>query len=202
MTVLIKWFKCCSSLCVWARWMQIGLSWHQRCLLLHSPLWELKQKPTCYRDCPFCSFVWWEDVHSITILLILEIMFLGIKKKNWCIGLNVFVAVYFMKVSNLSFPQLFPLYIHNYQYLVVPFKIISQIIISALSRQIIAMKHLTTIYEGEPFNFEMVFHEYLKFSQRKSTMQSFERPVVFKAFDQLKVNEIGFQCNRIHPDFQ
>ncbi|XP_063615546.1 origin recognition complex subunit 4-like [Penaeus indicus] len=55
---------------------------------------------------------------------------------------------------------------------------------------IIAMKHLTVIYEGEPFNFEMVFHEYLKFSQRKSTMQSFERPVVFKAFDQLKCLEL------------
>ncbi|XP_045605144.1 origin recognition complex subunit 4 isoform X1 [Procambarus clarkii] len=55
---------------------------------------------------------------------------------------------------------------------------------------IVAMKHLTTIYEGEPFNFEMVFHEYLKFSQRRSSMQSFERPVVFKAFDQLKCLEL------------
>lgn len=66
------------------------------------------------------------------------------------------------------------------------------------SLQIIAMKHLTMIYEGEPFNFEMVFHEYLKFSQRKSTMQSFERPVVFKAFDQLKVRWIGFHYYWIH----
>ncbi|KAG7161639.1 Origin recognition complex subunit 4-like 1 [Homarus americanus] len=55
---------------------------------------------------------------------------------------------------------------------------------------IIAMKHLTTIYEGEPFNFEMVFHEYRKFSRQRSTMQSFERPVVFKAFDQLKCLEL------------
>lgn len=55
---------------------------------------------------------------------------------------------------------------------------------------VVAMKHLTTIYEGEPFNFEMVFHEYLKFCQRRSSMQSFERPVVFKAFDQLKCLEL------------
>ncbi|XP_071535723.1 origin recognition complex subunit 4 isoform X1 [Panulirus ornatus] len=55
---------------------------------------------------------------------------------------------------------------------------------------IVAMKHLTVIYEGEPFNFEMVFHEYLKFSQQRSTMQSFEQPVVFKAFDQLKSLEL------------
>lgn len=55
---------------------------------------------------------------------------------------------------------------------------------------VVAMKHLTTVYEGEPFNFEMVLREYMKFSQRKSTMQSFERPVVFKAFDQLQCLEL------------
>ncbi|XP_076032849.1 origin recognition complex subunit 4 [Oratosquilla oratoria] len=55
---------------------------------------------------------------------------------------------------------------------------------------VVAMKHLVQIYEGEPFNFEMVLHEYLKFSQRKSSMQSFDRPVVLKAFDQLQCLEI------------
>ncbi|XP_045106993.1 origin recognition complex subunit 4-like isoform X2 [Portunus trituberculatus] len=49
---------------------------------------------------------------------------------------------------------------------------------------VIAMKHLAEVYDGEPFNFEMVYREYCKFSL-KSSMQSFEKPVVFKAFDQL-----------------
>ncbi|KAK2548014.1 Cyclin-dependent kinase 2 [Acropora cervicornis] len=51
---------------------------------------------------------------------------------------------------------------------------------------IIAMKHLTTTFEGEPFNFEMVYKEYQKFSQTKGhSMQSFEKPVVLKAFEHL-----------------
>jgi len=55
---------------------------------------------------------------------------------------------------------------------------------------IIAMKHLTTIYEGEPFNFEMVYKEYQKFSQKKGhTVQSFEKPVVLKAFEHLAALE-------------
>lgn len=52
--------------------------------------------------------------------------------------------------------------------------------------QVVAMKRLAEVYDGEPYNFEMVYREYLKFSH-KSSMQSFERPVVFKAFDQLMV---------------
>lgn len=55
---------------------------------------------------------------------------------------------------------------------------------------VVAMKHLTTVYEGEPFNFEMVLREYMKFTQRKSTLQSFDRPVVFKAYDQLQCLEL------------
>ncbi|XP_064098029.1 origin recognition complex subunit 4-like [Macrobrachium nipponense] len=55
---------------------------------------------------------------------------------------------------------------------------------------VVAMKHLTTVYEGEPFNFEMVFREYMKFCCNKSSMQSYERPVIFKAYDQLKSLEL------------
>ncbi|XP_068216031.1 origin recognition complex subunit 4 [Palaemon carinicauda] len=55
---------------------------------------------------------------------------------------------------------------------------------------VVAMKHLTTVYEGEPFNFEMVFREYMKFCHSKSSMQSYERPVIFKAYDQLKSLEL------------
>ena len=54
----------------------------------------------------------------------------------------------------------------------------------------IAMKHLETIYDGEPFNFEMVYSQYRKMGQKHSSMNSFERPVVFKAFDQLQVNTV------------
>ncbi|XP_018007096.2 origin recognition complex subunit 4, partial [Hyalella azteca] len=54
----------------------------------------------------------------------------------------------------------------------------------------IAMMHLTVTYEGDSFTFELVFSEYLKFTRRRSSMQSFERPVVFKAFDQLRAMEL------------
>ncbi|XP_062852971.1 origin recognition complex subunit 4 [Trichomycterus rosablanca] len=51
---------------------------------------------------------------------------------------------------------------------------------------IIAMKHLNDIYEGEPFNFQMVHNEFKKFLQRKShSIHNFEKPVVFKAFEHL-----------------
>ncbi|KAJ8311936.1 hypothetical protein KUTeg_010512 [Tegillarca granosa] len=46
---------------------------------------------------------------------------------------------------------------------------------------IIAMKHLTDIYEGEPFNFEMIYSEYSKFAQKRSSMQVFEKAVVLKS---------------------
>ncbi|XP_050388384.1 origin recognition complex subunit 4 [Patella vulgata] len=55
---------------------------------------------------------------------------------------------------------------------------------------IIAMKHLSDIYEGEPFNFEMVYSEYMKFAKRKSGMQIFEKPVVLKAFEHLMALEL------------
>ncbi|XP_038079372.1 origin recognition complex subunit 4-like isoform X1 [Patiria miniata] len=56
---------------------------------------------------------------------------------------------------------------------------------------VIAMKHLTDLYEGDPFNFEMLYNEYLKFVQRKAhVVQSFEKPVVLKAFEHLVSLEI------------
>ncbi|XP_033020279.1 origin recognition complex subunit 4 [Lacerta agilis] len=51
---------------------------------------------------------------------------------------------------------------------------------------IIAMKHLNDTYEGEPFNFQMVYNEYQRFVQRKAhTVYSFEKPVVMKAYEHL-----------------
>uniref|UniRef100_A0A8C8R901 Origin recognition complex subunit 4 n=1 Tax=Pelusios castaneus TaxID=367368 RepID=A0A8C8R901_9SAUR len=51
---------------------------------------------------------------------------------------------------------------------------------------IIAMKHLNDVYEGEPFNFQMVYNEFQKFIQRKAhSIYNFEKPVVMKAFEHL-----------------
>jgi origin recognition complex subunit 4 len=53
--------------------------------------------------------------------------------------------------------------------------------------QVIAMKHQTEIYEGEPLNFEMVYRRYLKFSSQNLTVQNVEKPIILKAFEHLKV---------------
>jgi origin recognition complex subunit 4 len=50
---------------------------------------------------------------------------------------------------------------------------------------LVAVKHITEIYDGEPFNFEMVFHEYVKFKRRKFTTLPEERSVVYKCWEQL-----------------
>ncbi|XP_012684742.2 origin recognition complex subunit 4 [Clupea harengus] len=56
---------------------------------------------------------------------------------------------------------------------------------------IIAMKHLNDIYEGEPFNFQMVHNEFKKFISRKShSIHNFEKPVVIKAFEHLQQLEL------------
>ncbi|XP_038607068.1 origin recognition complex subunit 4 isoform X3 [Tachyglossus aculeatus] len=56
---------------------------------------------------------------------------------------------------------------------------------------IIAMKHLSDIYEGEPFNFQMVYNEFQKFIQRKAhSVYNFEKPVVMKAFEHLQRLEL------------
>ncbi|KAM9767093.1 origin recognition complex subunit 4 [Menidia menidia] len=56
---------------------------------------------------------------------------------------------------------------------------------------VIAMKHLHDVYEGEPFNLQMVHNEFKKFLQRKSnSMYNFEQPVVMKAFEHLQQLEL------------
>ncbi|XP_030064922.1 origin recognition complex subunit 4 isoform X2 [Microcaecilia unicolor] len=56
---------------------------------------------------------------------------------------------------------------------------------------IIAMKHLHDIYEGEPFNFQMVQNEFQKFIQRKvHSVYNFEKPVIMKAFEHLQQLEL------------
>ncbi len=41
------------------------------------------------------------------------------------------------------------------------------------------------IYEGEPFNFEMVFHEHDKFATQKARQFKFSRAVMAKAWETL-----------------
>lgn len=53
---------------------------------------------------------------------------------------------------------------------------------------VIAMVHLTKIYDGEPFNFEMVYKEFIKFATGKSSLET-SKPVVMKAFQQLEALE-------------
>ncbi|CAB1349508.1 unnamed protein product [Coregonus sp. 'balchen'] len=56
---------------------------------------------------------------------------------------------------------------------------------------IIAMKHLNGIYDGEPFNFQMVHNEFKKFVQRKShSIHNFDKPVIIKAFEHLQQLEL------------
>jgi len=55
---------------------------------------------------------------------------------------------------------------------------------------LVAIKHIQIIYDGQPFNFEMVFHEFDKFVSTKGKMYKQERPVVMKAWETLIELEI------------
>jgi len=50
---------------------------------------------------------------------------------------------------------------------------------------LIAVKHISEIYDHEPFNFEMVYHEYVKFRRRRLTNLTEERSVIFKCWENL-----------------
>lgn len=55
---------------------------------------------------------------------------------------------------------------------------------------LVAIKHINQIYDNEPFNFEMVFHEYQKFKRRKCSMLTDERSVVAKSWENLQELEL------------
>lgn len=55
---------------------------------------------------------------------------------------------------------------------------------------IIAIKHHSTIYDRDPFNFEIIFGRFNKFAKVSSTMQGVERSIVLKAFEHLRVVEL------------
>jgi len=50
---------------------------------------------------------------------------------------------------------------------------------------LIAIKHIEHIYDNEPFNFEMVYHEFVKFKRRKYSTLPDERSVVTKSWENL-----------------
>ena len=52
---------------------------------------------------------------------------------------------------------------------------------------LIAIKHIQIIYDGQPFNFEMAFHEFDKFVSTKAGAKMYkqERPVIMKAWETL-----------------
>merc|ERR1712179_691665 len=58
---------------------------------------------------------------------------------------------------------------------------------------LIAIKHIEHIYDNEPFNFEMVYHEFVKFKRRKMQSLPDERSVVTKSWENLLALEL------VHP---
>lgn len=66
---------------------------------------------------------------------------------------------------------------------------------------VVAMNRLNEIYQGEPFTFQMVYNEFLKFSKKKShILQNYTKPVVLKAFEHLIELEVmkGKDSSVIH----
>nr|CAD7453216.1 unnamed protein product [Timema tahoe] len=67
---------------------------------------------------------------------------------------------------------------------------------------VIAMKHQTEIYDGDPLNFEMVLQRYLKFVSQNSSAETVQRPVLLKAFEHLKSLEIITPIGKTHREIQ
>jgi len=59
---------------------------------------------------------------------------------------------------------------------------------------LIAIKHIEYIYDKEPFNFEMVYHEFVKFKRRKYSTLPDERSVITKCWENLL--ELELVCPR------
>ncbi|XP_037079192.1 origin recognition complex subunit 4-like, partial [Pollicipes pollicipes] len=70
---------------------------------------------------------------------------------------------------------------------------------------VVAMRHMTQVYD-EPFNFEMVVREYGKFASRRSVFQSFTRPVLRKAYENLQclelIRPVDGGASRGHQQYQ
>merc|ERR1712020_127582 len=55
---------------------------------------------------------------------------------------------------------------------------------------LISIKHVLFLYEDQPFNFEMAYHEYDKFATRRAKMFRYDRGVVMKAWETLQDLEL------------
>ena len=55
---------------------------------------------------------------------------------------------------------------------------------------LVAVNHVMAIYQDQPFNFEMAYHEYDKFATRKAKMFRYDRSVVMKAWEALQDLEL------------
>ena len=58
-------------------------------------------------------------------------------------------------------------------------------------QQLLSMKYLDKIYDGEPCNYEMAFYEYSK-QMRNSSMQKFDRLIAMKAMEHLEASSGSF----------
>ncbi|CAK8675953.1 unnamed protein product [Clavelina lepadiformis] len=75
---------------------------------------------------------------------------------------------------------------------------------------IISMNHLMIIHDNQPFNFHMVYNEFLKFSQKKShILHNYSKAVVLKAFEHLIELELlktrdhsGIGISKIQKEYQ
>ncbi|KMQ91338.1 origin recognition complex subunit 4-like protein [Lasius niger] len=67
---------------------------------------------------------------------------------------------------------------------------------------VIAIKHETEIYDGEPLNFEAVYNRYIKFVNQNSSIQSVQKPVIMKAFEHIKNLEILVPVGNTNTKFE
>ncbi|XP_022197552.2 origin recognition complex subunit 4 [Nilaparvata lugens] len=71
---------------------------------------------------------------------------------------------------------------------------------------IIAMSHQNEIYDGDPFNFEMIANRYMKFASQNSSIQIMQRPVLLKAFERIKhlelISPVSSAGRNSHKEFQ
>ncbi|RZF37025.1 hypothetical protein LSTR_LSTR004713 [Laodelphax striatellus] len=71
---------------------------------------------------------------------------------------------------------------------------------------IIAMSHQNEIYDGDPFNFEMIANRYMKFASQNSSIQIMQRPVLLKAFERIKhlelISAVSSTGRNSHKEFQ
>ncbi|KAK9505534.1 hypothetical protein O3M35_009563 [Rhynocoris fuscipes] len=60
---------------------------------------------------------------------------------------------------------------------------------------VIAMSHHNEIYDGDPFNFEMIFKRYSKFASQNFSAQISQRPIILKSFERLAELELIMPIN-------